>query len=167
MTGEQRRNEIYLKLDVTDKPIPARHFAELYNVSRQVIVGDIALLRAQGADIIATHRGYLIKQDNTGKLSKTIAVSHSKEDTKKELELLVNMGIEIVDVTVEHPVYGQIIGQLNIKTHDDIEDFLTQDPELLSSLTEGIHLHTIICENEKHYIDAVHELDRVGFLYQD
>ncbi|HEY4537264.1 MAG TPA: transcription repressor NadR [Erysipelothrix sp.] len=167
MTGEQRREEILLRLNAELKAVPARVLAEHYGVSRQVIVGDIALLRAQGANIIATHRGYIIKREADDKILKTIAVNHNKDQTREELELLVNLGAQVVDVTVEHPIYGQITGQLNIQSQDDIDDFLEENPELLSSLTEGTHIHGIYCNDEEHYKEITKQLKNRGFLYED
>ena len=167
MTGEQRREEILTILNENVTAIPARILAEKYNVSRQIIVGDIALLRAQGINIIATHRGYLIKREVENKILKTIAVNHNKLQTREELELLVNMGVEVVDVTVEHSIYGQITGQLDIKSQDDINDFLKENPILLSSLTEGTHLHSIYCDDDQHYLEIINALKKAGFLYED
>ena len=62
MTGEKRREEIMKVLDASDKPVSATALAKMYGVSRQIIVGDIALLRAETNDIIATNKGYIINK---------------------------------------------------------------------------------------------------------
>ena len=60
MQNDARRAEILSTLAKSQRPISATTLAAEYHVSRQSIVGDIALLRASGADIIATSRGYLL-----------------------------------------------------------------------------------------------------------
>lgn len=167
MNGNVRRGEIIKELSNSQKPIPARIFADKFEVSRQVIVGDIALLRAEGHPIIATNKGYMIKEKTEGLLKKYIAMNHQKEETRQELEIFVKHGIVVESVTVEHPVYGEITGQLNIKTKEDIEEFLGLEPELLSTLTHGVHIHTILCPDNTSYALVTEELKSHGLLYQN
>lgn len=167
MTGDTRRGEILKELSNSEETIPARKLAELFNVSRQVIVGDIALLRAEGHPIIATNRGYLVKKVVEGLLEKYIAMDHRKEETRVELEIFVKHGVIVESVTVEHPVYGEITGQLNIKTKEDIDDFLKLKPELLSTLTHGVHIHKIICPDEATYVAVKEDLIRKELVYQN
>ena len=105
--GEARRKEILHTLANEEKPVSASKFASRFQVSRQIIVGDIALLRASGAAIIATARGYVLETNETqnGLVSK-IAVQHGREQTEEELRLIVEAGGEVLDVIVEHPLYG-------------------------------------------------------------
>ncbi|XFE28386.1 HTH domain-containing protein [Listeria innocua] len=102
--GEARRKQIMQTLANTEKPVSASKFAKTFGVSRQIIVGDIALLRAAGKSIVATARGYILETEetNTGHISK-IAVQHGKDQTEEELRLIVENGGEIIDVIVEHP----------------------------------------------------------------
>lgn len=104
MTAAQRRTAIYKQLTAAQTPISATALAQQFSVTRQVVVGDIALLRAEGHSITATPRGYMIPAE-TG-LRRTIACHHSGEDTQKELFAMVDCGCTVVDVIVEHPVYG-------------------------------------------------------------
>lgn len=147
--GEKRRSAILAALGQADKPISATRFAKEFGVSRQIIVGDIALLRASGQQIIATARGYLLESETQGLVAK-IAVQHGPEQTEEELKTIVEKGGEIIDVVVEHPLYGELQGRLDIRTAKDVNNFmknyLKQSATLLSELTEGIHLHTIRCE---------------------
>ncbi len=166
MNGTTRRENILIELSNANQAVPARKFAETFNVSRQVIVGDIALLRAEGHPIIATNKGYLIKDEIEGLLKKYVAMNHTKDETRLELETFVKHGVSVESVTVEHPVYGEITGSLNIQTNEDIDDFLKLDSELLSTLTEGIHIHTIICPDETTYKAVKDDLDNLGLLYQ-
>lgn len=167
MSGNQRREKILNLLATSTKATPARSIADKYNVSRQVIVGDIALLRAEGHPIIATNKGYLIKEVIEGMIKKYIAVNHSKEETRIELETFIKHQSIVESVTVEHPVYGEITGQLNIQNQDDIEDFLTLKPELLSTLTQGVHIHTILCPSDNDYIKLKQALKDLNILYEN
>lgn len=60
MTGETRRNKIVEKLQGSEKQLSGAALAKEFQVSRQVIVQDIALLRAMGYNIESTNRGYRI-----------------------------------------------------------------------------------------------------------
>ncbi|NLW15108.1 MAG: transcription repressor NadR, partial [Erysipelothrix sp.] len=152
--GINRRKKILETIASHTVAISASKLADMFDVSRQVIVGDVALLRAQGEPIKATARGYVIIRDD-GRYIAKVAVNHSEEDTKDELLIIVSLGAYILDVIVEHPVYGEISGQLDIKTIDDVDAFINNfkhnNIELLSKLTKGIHLHTLSCESQKHY----------------
>lgn len=167
MNGNERRNRILKSLSASKKAIPAREFAETYNVSRQVIVGDVALLRAEGQPIIATNKGYLMKVAIKGMTQKTIAVQHSAEETRLELETFIKHNVIVESVTVEHPVYGEITGQLNIQNQNDIEDFLSLEPELLSTLTQGVHIHTLLCSSDTNYKALKKDLKDLNFLYEN
>lgn len=169
--GNARRSEIIRQLSVSKKPISASNFAKQFGVSRQIVVGDIALMRASGEEIIATARGYLLEESKSkeGLLSK-IAVQHGPEGTRKELELIVQHGGEIVDVIVDHPIYGELVGGLHLKTSKDIDAFIKtyegSQVALLSQLTGGIHLHTIRYEKETQLEEIKQALLEAGILYQ-
>lgn len=165
MDGVSRRHKILESLSNASTAITARAFANEMNVSRQVIVGDIALLRAEGHEIIATSKGYQINRHEGNVI--TIVATHKPEETFQELTILVNNSIEIVDVTIEHPIYGEITGTLGIKSHADIKHFLEQEPELLSSLSGGIHLHRLRYFNELELTNALQELKNHGFIYEN
>ena len=170
MVGDKRRIEILKRITKAKRPINASRLAESFNVSRQIIVGDVALLRANGHEIIATSRGYLLNSKTEGYFGQ-VAVHHSEQDTEKELRLLVGLGVEIVDVTIEHMLYGHLTGQLNITNNDDIDLFLgdleQHRASLLSTLTNGVHLHTLKCSSEDAFKEACAALDRAGYLYQN
>ena len=169
--GETRRKQIMQTLANTEKPVSASKFAKTFGVSRQIIVGDIALLRAAGKSIVATVRGYILETEetNTGHISK-IAVQHGKDQTEEELRLIVENGGEIIDVIVEHPLYGELTGTLHIKTPQDIDSFMRRyqksNASLLSELTGGIHLHTIRYP-EKYMLKTIKQkLAEAGILYE-
>ena len=170
MDGEQRRAAIVSQLAQTKKPISASKFAEAFGVSRQIVVGDIALLRAMGEEIIATARGYQ-KESSQGLLECKIVVQHTAEQTREELQTIVSLGGEIVDVMVAHEIYGEIHGNLHVKTPEDIEKFMQSyehsNNNLLSELTNGVHVHTIRYPDELTFKAIEQGLMAKGFLYQD
>ena len=104
MTASERRQQIARLLSASQAPISATTLSQELGVSRQIIVGDIALLRAAGQEITATARGYVIPAQNG--LLRRIACIHSAEETRDELDAMVDCGCTVVDVIVEHPVYG-------------------------------------------------------------
>ena len=148
MTGEQRRSWLKEHLKGTT-PIAGHELAALLKVSRQVIVQDIALLRAEGLPIIATPRGYLFWEKPTGSIRTVVAVKHPSDPpvVRDELTTMVKSGVSVINVIVAHPLYGELVGNLNLNSEDDVDRFLQNmlalEASLLSELTDGVHLHTI------------------------
>ena len=170
MEAASRRQAILDRLRTADRPVSASALAAGLNVSRQIIVGDIALLRAGGAEISATPRGYVLPRA-TDSITRTIACRHTLAQTGQELDILVDNGCTVLDVIVEHPVYGQLTGQLQISSRYDVEQFLARirdsDAAPLSMLTGGLHLHTLCCPNEDAYTRACAALKAAGLLLDD
>ena len=164
-----RREKILETITQCSTPISASTLAKNLNVSRQVIVGDIAILRAQGHEIIATARGYVIPElrEQNQYIGK-IACCHSAENTKEELNTIVDLGAIVINVIVEHDLYGEITGQLNIRSRKDVEIFIdrvkSQEIKLLSELKSGVHLHTIACRDKTHFDQVYSALDDANFL---
>lgn len=171
MRAEQRRQAILEHLRSSGQPISASTLAARFSVSRQIIVGDIALLRASGADISATPRGYMVLPETTGGLLYKIAVQHSFDQIGAELNAIVDQGCTVIDVIVEHPIYGQLTGPLQISSRYDATQFLQRcsasDAQPLSTLTEGIHLHTLSCPDEDAYQRVCTQLRQLGILLED
>ena len=169
MTAEQRRQEILTLLEQTDTPLSAAALAHRFSVSRQIVVGDVALLRAQGREIVATARGYVIPAP--AGLVRQVACRHTAAQTREELDAMVDCGCTVIDVVVEHPVYGQLTGQLQISSRYDVEQFLARvqahDAAPLSMLTGGIHLHTLRCPDEAACERACAALKAAGLLLDD
>lgn len=167
MNAEARRQAIVKHLSQATAPVSATVLANLFSVSRQVIVGDIALLRAAGSEITATPRGYVINQYRSG-LTKTIACVHPQERTEEELNIFVDNGCIVEDVVVEHPIYGQITGLLHIASRYDVQQFIARMQETegatLSTLTGGIHLHNVRCPDEETYERTYEALLKAGFI---
>ena len=167
MTAEERRKAILDTLRISDHPCNASVLAETYGVSRQVIVTDVALLRASGASINATPRGYVLGREESGVIRR-VACRHSAYDTEKELFIIVDNGCAVLDVVVEHPVYGELTGMLQLKSRYDVGQFLTKSFQStpLSLLTEGVHLHTLSCPDEETFQRVNEALRAAGLLLE-
>jgi len=170
MNAEKRREKIFDIISNAKTPVSASALAGDLGVSRQVIVGDIAILRAAGHEIIATARGYMLpnfKETNQYK----IVCQHPPEDTKDELYTIVDHGAQVLNVRVEHNMYGEITGHLNLSTRQDVDTFMDRvensEVKLLSELTMGIHIHTIACDNLSHFEQVQAALSAAGYLYRD
>jgi transcriptional regulator of NAD metabolism len=171
MNPEERRENLLSTLSNSEEPIAATTIAKKFSVSRQVIVGDIALLRAAGIKISATPRGYVLitEAENNNNLF-TIACSHDEEKMTKELYAVVDNGGTVMDVTVEHPVYGEITGELHISTRYDVDMFMDKiknnQAQPLMRLTGGIHLHTIKCNDEQSQKRIIEALKKENIILE-
>lgn len=165
MNAESRRKAIAQTLG-TQQPISATALAARFSVSRQVIVGDIALLRAGGLDVAATPRGY--KLGKPAGLVRAVACVHSVEDREAELLAMVDNGCTVNDVVVEHPLYGELTGQLNLASRYDVQQFMeqSQGQTMLFFLTGGPHIHNLTCPDDQAYQRVCQELDKLGILYK-
>src|SRR3954470_13327373 len=113
MTGDRRREQLLRRLQDAGEPVAGGELASWLGVSRQVVVQDIAILRAAGAPILATSRGYLLPDSAACPLPRaTLACRHTVEQTCDELYLIVDHGIRVVDVVIDHPLYGELRGNL-------------------------------------------------------
>ena len=169
MTASQRRQKILETLSASSAPVSASTLAAQLDVSRQVIVGDIALLRASGTSVAATPRGYVLESEKGG-LIRTIACVHNSANLEAELNVIVDNGCEALDVIVEHPVYGQMKGELRLASRYDVGCFVnklhaTSAPPL-STLTNGVHLHTLRCPDEAAFERVCSELEKLGILIE-
>ena len=167
MTAAQRRSAIYQQLSAANGPLSAAALDQRFSFTRQVVVGDIALLRAEGQSITATPRGYMIPAEDG--LKRTIACHHSAADTQRELFAMVDCGCTVLDVIVEHPVYGQLTAPLALTCRYDVEQFIRRMAESraqpISALTGGVHLHTLSCPSEAVFAHLKATLSQMGMLY--
>ena len=170
MNALQRRKYIMGRLEEGGAPVSATVLAGELSVSRQIIVGDVALLRAGGAHITATPRGYVLERPPEGRRF-TIACRHTPEEMARELEIMVDNGCTVENVIVEHSVYGQLVGQLMLSSRYEVAEFIRKVSESgskpLSDLTGGIHLHTLRCPDEAAFQRVHEELDREGLLVKN
>jgi len=171
--GDERRNEIILLLKNNVDPLTGGQLADHLNVSRQVIVQDISLLKAKNLPIMATSQGYIMTEfdPNNGAVTRTVACHHQPEQTEEELLILVDQGVRVKDVKVEHPVYGDITASIMVNNRKEVYQFIRKvnqtKASYLSELTDGVHLHTLEASSEGDLDDAVQALDEAGFLLTD
>lgn len=168
--GEERRTLLLSLLKEANEPMTGSDLAARTNVSRQVIVGDISLLKARNEPIIATSQGYLYLKSNSPvtMYERTIACKHPPEQTEEELYICVDHGVTVKDVRIEHPVYGDLTASILVSNRKEVKQFIkkihsTQSSYLLE-LTNGIHLHTISAPSEKTLEDTVEALREANFL---
>lgn len=163
-----RRQQIVDWMRSHNGPIAGADMAKRLRVSRQCLVQDIAILRAAGEEIVATPRGYRLPDVRRQSHRAVLACRHAPEQTEEELQILVDHGVKVLDVIVEHPLYGELRGSLMIESRTDIEDFLKQvkttRASLLSSLTGGVHLHTVEASRPEMISRARAQLRQKGFL---
>jgi len=168
MNSQDRKNKIIELLDNSVIPEKGNNIAKKLNVTRQVIVKDIAILRASGENIISTPEGYIIPKAKKVIYRRVFAVLHNVDEIQEELTIIVKHGGTVVDVIVEHPLYGEIRGMLMLKTIFDVQKFVekykTLKAEPLSKLTGGVHLHTVEAEEEETFGRIEEELRERGFL---
>ncbi|WP_368505492.1 transcription repressor NadR [Alkalihalophilus sp. As8PL] len=172
MYGENRRDQILLWLKENRQPLTGKELANRTNVSRQVIVQDMSILKAKNHPIIATSNGYLYMQSEKAvKEQRLIACKHDPSHAIDELFTLVDFGVTVINVIVEHPMYGEITASLHFSTRQEVQQFseqLTQTKaSLLSELTNGVHLHTIEADTSKQLDDAIAALKTKEYLLED
>lgn len=151
MVGEIRRKEILEYLTNSVTPVSGTALARKFQVSRQVIVQDIALLRAKNWEILSTNRGYIMNHPKS--VERIFGVCHNGDQIEEELNAVVDLGGVIVDVSVQHQVYGELRAPLNIRSRRQVQQFLEDiqsgRSKPLTNLTSGHHCHKICAENEE------------------
>ena len=166
MDGKTRRQQIIKELRQSQEPLSGNRLASKMGVSRQVIVQDVALLRANGCEIFSASRGYLLHAKNDA--SRIFKVLHSDEEVEEELTMIVDLGGRIQDVFVYHKVYGVVRADMNIRSRKDIRTFMegiiSGNSSLLKNVTSGYHYHTVFADDEQS-LDVIQEsLQNRGFL---
>ena len=151
MKAEQRRKEIVNIMMSEQKAISGGQLSEKLGVSRQIIVQDIAALKADGYEILSTHNGYVMQ--TTPLYERVFKVFHTKEQTEDELTTIIDFGGTVADVFVWHKVYGKMTAPLNISSRHHIVQFLegvrTGKSSELMNVTGGYHYHTVRAETEE------------------
>ncbi len=173
MDTAERRAEILKLLQMDMKPMSASRLAERFSVSRQIIVGDVALLRASGVDVVSTARGYILNKtggaDELANDSYVIACRHDKGLLEAELYAIVDNGGILLNVMVDHPIYGAITEPLEIRSRYEADTFLKRvavtGASLLCSVTDGVHMHTIRCPDAESYKRILVALKNEGVIY--
>lgn len=169
MTSTERRSQIQSILSTSQAPISASTLGRRFNVSRQTIVGDVSLLRAGGEPIVATMRGYEYQQKAVNEA--VLVCRHFPNDSADEMRRIVEAGGVIEDVVVDHPLYGQIRANLQVRDIGDVNLFVAkvkqQNAHLLSELTDGVHTHTIAYDTPEQLAAIQASLREAGYLYED
>lgn len=173
MLGEQRRDELLTLLKRADTPITGSDLAKHANVSRQVVVNDMNLLKARNEPILATSQGYVYIQSEqiAERYTRKIVCSHGPEQTIEELFMIVDYGVTVENVIVEHPVYGEITASIMVSNRLEVEQFIAKVREtkahFLSALTDGTHLHVISSTSEEGLDRAEDKLREAGILVEN
>jgi len=168
MTGKERRDSI-IKMISGKSPVSGGSLSKSLDVSRQIIVSDIALLRAEGYDIISTNRGYFLNSPSGATI--VVKVNHTDEQTEDELNTIVDLGGTVIDVFVHHKVYGKISADLDIRSRRNVKEFIENiksgKSTPLKNITSNYHYHTISAENEEILNIIVEELKNKGYLVEE
>lgn len=166
MNGEKRRENLLKILQESDGAVSGTKLAEKFQISRQVVVQDIALLRAKNHNIISTHKGYVLQ--NSGRIQRVFKVKHSAEKMLEELNLIVDCGGDIEDVFVYHKLYGVIRAQMNVKSRRDAKKYVdgieggVSVP--LEQITSEYHYHTVSADSKGTLDEIQKELQNRGYL---
>lgn len=170
MEGNKRREQLVKIIKENGEPISGGELSRRLGVSRQVIVQDIALLRASDINIISTTKGYLIYHTDSPHVKRIFKVRHTTEQIEDELCTVVDNGGKILDVLVTHEIYGEITTALIIRNRQDVYDFVNKVHEKkivpLKELTDGIHQHTVEADTEETLDRINRALKEKGYLYE-
>ena len=166
LTGLERRKDIVNRIKNSSAPVSGKALAQAYEVSLQVIVQDIALIRAAGYDIISTNRGYILNAPHTS--SRVFKVRHTDEELENELCSIVDLGGKVVNVMINHHVYGHMEAEMNInsrrKVMEFMEDIKSGKSSPLKNITSNYHYHTVEADNEDTLNMIEEMLRKKGFL---
>ena len=164
MNTAQRRTEILKLLQQEEKPVAARAMASQFGVSRQVIVQDMAVIRASTPGILSTTRGYVLQHDKDIACTREFKVRHGQEHAAEELNLIVDCGGRVKNISISHRVYGRITAEMDIRSRQDVQEFLQAlaggASTVLSTATDGYHYHLVEAATPD-------RLDLIGQALQD
>ena len=162
MKVDKRRKAIVNLLSASKTPISGGELSKQFNVSRQIIVQDITVLKGLGYEIFSTHHGYVLQKSPL--VERVFKLKHTTEQTEDELNSIVDLGGTVVDVFVWHKVYGRIVATLNIFSKLHVKQFLegvrTGKSTELMNITGGYHYHTVRAETES-------ILDKIGEILKE
>lgn len=167
--GNRRREQVLARIGASSQPVTAAVLAAACGVSRQVIVGDVSLLRAEGHAIRSTPRGYLMGKEESFPFVGTLVCRHDNAGMEEELNTIVDYGGTCIDVSIEHAIYGEFMGQLNISSRYDVRLFMEKiqgDSKPLSLISGGVHTHRIGCRDEEIFYLIRDALDKKHILFE-
>ena len=166
MTVAERREEILRILRRAEVPVPAKELAACFRVSRQVIVQDMAVIRASTSGIAATYRGYVVWHEN--EFTREFKVCHGADQTEEEMNLIVDCGGKIKNVSISHRIYGRITAEMDVQSRWDVKEFMqamtSGKSTLLGSATSGYHYHLVQADSEERLDLIGRQLEEAGFL---
>ncbi len=168
----KRREQIKEMLKSYSYPIKGSDLASTFNVSRQVIVQNIAILRAEGIDVVATSQGYCIhdEKESQSEIGVISCFHKGSESISDEMSTIVDMGARVINVMINHPIYGTIKCHLNIGSRLELEQFMVKmkkhDVKGLAELTGGKHFHTIEAPSKEIFDLIVEKLNRKGYMIE-
>jgi transcriptional regulator of NAD metabolism len=169
--SEERRERLVAILREAEAPVTGSELAEELGVSRQVIVNDVAIVRASGEPVLGSPRGYVLTAEADDRPLAAIACRHDEEGSRRELEILVDRGLTVVDVVVEHPLYGEVVANLLVRSRADIDRYIelleVEGAQPLFVLTGGVHVHHVRFPNADALEAARRELAEAGILLAD
>ena len=168
MKANERRAEILSLIENSQNPVAANILSEKYGVSRQVIVQDIAILRAEGCAVISTSRGYMVEAKN--RAERVIKCRHTLEELADEGKIIISLGGRVENIFVNHRIYGKISAALNLVTMTDVEELhrslVAGASKPLMSVTDGYHYHTVSAESERILDEIENRLRDKGYLIE-
>lgn len=166
MTASERRTEIVSILKGADSPIAAKEFASRFGVSRQVIVQDMAVIRVSTPGILSTTRGYIMRQESA--YTREFKVRHRPEDAEAELNLIVDCGGHVRNISISHRIYGRVSAEMDIRSRQDVREFTAalagSRSSVLSSATSGYHYHLVEASTPDRLDMIGRKLKEAGFL---
>ena len=170
MSSNERREKLLQILKKSDKPVKGSELSAELQVSRQVVVKDIALLRASGLEIIATTNGYIVLDSVKNEFKIKCKNHNSDDELYDELQTIIDLGGKVKDVIVEHPTYGVLKADLNVATNRDLRNFMqkaaTNEFKQLSVLSPDYHIHTIEVDNDEIFEEIQKELKLKNILFE-
>jgi len=168
MNYQLRRSEILRMLAESEDYINAAQLAQHFGVTRQIIVSDVALLRANGHPIQATRRGYRLEKNAPVEALYSVVCRHRGDQVLDEFYTVVDNGGSVASVVIEHPIYGQISADLNICSRYDAQEFVQRQKETnasqLCDLTGGLHIHMLRLPSKEVYQRIVKGLKELDIL---
>ncbi|MBQ9766640.1 MAG: transcription repressor NadR [Lachnospiraceae bacterium] len=166
MKAKERRKEIVAMIMAAEEPVSGAMLSERLGVSRQIIVQDIAMLRAEGYDVLSTHQGYVITKGPFAE--RVFKLRHTSEQTEDELSSIVALGGTVVNVFVWHKVYGKIEAGMNIFSERGVAQFMdgikSGKSKELMHITEGYHYHTVRADSEETLNTIEKMLEEKGYI---
>ena len=101
--------------------------------------------------LFRSNRGYILNAPHT--ITRVFKVSHTDAQTEDELYSIVDLGGTVVNVMVNHRVYGHMEAPLGIssrlKVKAFIDDIKNGKSSPLKNITSNYHYHTVEADSEK------------------